>query len=161
MRDNKIAFILFIVLVFILFIVLLLSGCRSQASILDNHINPDDVSQIQAVLAMGNPEYGARSKIITDRNEIESIVNAFNEVTIGDEVNDDDFHVALPSRYNFFTGETIAYQFSFNGNDTERIWIARNLHWAYYANQSPFELYQESFATEIIVDENLIEIQQP
>jgi len=109
MRDNKIAFILFIVLVFILFIVLLLSGCRSQASILDNHINPDDVSQIQAVLAMGNPEYGARSKIITDRNEIESIVNAFNEVTIGDEVNDDDFHVALPSRYNFFTGETIAY----------------------------------------------------
>jgi len=154
MRKNKIVFILF-------FVLLTLSSCRSQAFLLDNHISPDDISQIQVVLAMGNPEYGAESKIITDRNEIENIVNAFNEATIGDEVTDDDFHVAFPSRYYFFIGETIAYQFSFNGNDTERIWIDGNLYWVYYANQSPFELYQESSATQIIVDENLIEIQQP
>ena len=53
---------------------------------MDNQIDPDEISQIQVVLAMGDPEYSARSKIITDRNEIESMVNAFNAATIGDEV---------------------------------------------------------------------------
>ena len=162
MGKNKIVFVWFIV-------ILTLSGCSSQVSLLDNPINPDDITQIQIVLAMGNPEYGALSKIITDRNEIEALTNAFNELTIGDQVDVDDVYVTLASDYYFFTvapdedetDEIITYHFSFNGNDTERIWINKNWYRVSYIGQTPFELYQVSSAIEIRVDENRIEIQQP
>jgi len=163
MRTNKIVFILFVIL-------LTLSGCNSQVYLLDSPINPDDVTRIQVILAMGDPKYGARSKIITDRTEIESMVNAFNELTIGDQVDAGDFHDVSVSHYYFFTNaiddtdevdEIITDHFIFNGNDTERISIRKDWYWVEYANQTPFELYQASSAIEIIVDENRIEIQQP
>ena len=160
MSKGKIVFLLLVV-------ILALSGCNSQVSLPDVPINPDDITQIQIVLAMGNPEYGAESKIITDRSEIEGMVNAFNELTVGDQVDVAYVHDVFAAHYYFFTAaidetdEIITYHFSFNGNDTERIWINKNWYWVCYADLTPFELYQASSALEIRVDKNLIEMQQP
>ena len=128
---------------------------------MDAGINPDDIDRIQVVLAMGNPAYGANSKIITDRGEIQALVEAFNHATLGDRVDFIDVAIAFHSVYYFFGDDTVMHRFVFNANDTERIRLNDNWYWVYYADKTPFELYLESTAPEIVVDEDLIEMERP
>ena len=130
--------------------IFILSGCNSSTPLLDDKINSDDIDTIQIVRAWGNPFYGANSKIITDRNEIESLVHAFNYATIGSVVRD--AFLGTTSTYSFYSGDTLIYVFSFWGDSTERIWLNTGWHYIYYDDQTPFELYLASSAPEIMVD---------
>ena len=150
-----------IAVIIILSIVFAFAGCSSSNSLLDNKINPNDIDRIQVMLAMGNPAYGADSKIITDRDEIHAMVDAFNYATIGERVGYMDVGVSFPSIYYFFGNDTLMYQFFFNGNDTRRIWLNNNWYWIYYVDKTPFELYWESPAPVIVVDEDLNEMERP
>ena len=139
----------------IIVILLLLSGCSNNSNaLLDEKINPDDIDTIQVVLSMGNPVYGADSKIITDRNEIEAFVRAFNSAELGDTViSEPGFH----SIYYFL----LIHRFIFNHNDT--FGILWNSEWRHisYDGKTPFELFRASTASIIVVDENKVEIERP
>jgi len=139
----------------VFFLILILSSCTSAQSLLNESIDATALSQIQVSLAMGNPAYGAESKIMTDPNEISQLVEAFNGAIVGKRVDDDDLFVAGTSKYQFFTNQQIVHEFIFNGNDTLHIWFNGNWHLVDYPEQSPFELYAKSSANPFIVDENL------
>lgn len=145
----------------IFFIICMVSGCNSDKSLLTNKINVNDIDKIQIVSAMGNPEYGAESKIITEKNEIRLLVDSFNNAVIGDKVRDDDVAVSDVSQYYFYSKNTLIQQFSFNGNDSERIWYNSNWYYVNYTDMSPYKLYKSSVAEIIIVDENLKEMKRP
>jgi len=133
-------------------------GCSSSNLLLDHNIDPNDIDKIQFVQAMGNPAYGAYSKIITEQSEIARFVDAFNGAVVGDEVmQEPGFH----STIIFFSQNTIAYQFFFNVNYTEAVFINSGLYLVQYPDLTPFELYLESRAEVIVVDENLVEMERP
>lgn len=145
----------------ILLIIFTLSGCNSTKVLLTDKIEGDDIDNIQIVLAMGNPEYGSESKIITDKNEISELVHAFNNATMGQKVKDGDIVVSDTSKYYFYSNDTLVQLFSFNGNDSERIWYNSNWYYINYPDNKPYELYKSSVAEIIIVDENLNEMERP
>lgn len=149
------------IIIALISIIFIFSGCNSTKAFLDTKIKSDDIDKIQIVLSMGNPKYGADSKIITDKDEIKKIVDAFNNAAIGKQVKDEDVQVAAAATYYFYNGSSLIHQFSFNGNDTERIWLDSKCYYIKYADSSPYKLYQESKAKEIVVDENLTEIERP
>lgn len=145
-------------MIVILAVACMLYGCNSDKVLLNDKIKPDDIDKIQIMLAMGNPEYGADSKIITDKDEIREIVDAFNNAAIGSEVKNSDIHVSTPSSYYFYSGNSLIHQFSFNSNDSMRIWRNQKCYYVEYPDKSPYELYQKSNAEIIIVDEELNEL---
>ena len=51
----------------IIFVLCIITGCNSNKGLLTKKIDAKDIDEIQIVTAMGNPEYGAESKIITDK----------------------------------------------------------------------------------------------
>jgi len=110
---------------------------------------------------MGNPAYGANSKIVTARSEIARFVDAFNGAIVGDEIRLEDMGIGFPSIIIFFSGDTIAYRFGFNVNDTERVFLNSRLYYVEYPDLTPFELYLESSAEVIVVDLDLNEMERP
>lgn len=145
----------------IIFIICMVSGCNSHKSLLTNKIDVNVIDKIQIVSAMGNPEYGAESKNITEKNEISLLVDAFNNAVVEDKVKGDDVEVSDVSQYYFYSKNTLIKQFSFNGNDSERIWYNSNWYYVNYTDMSPYELYKSSVAEIIIVDEDLKEMERP
>ena len=145
----------------IVILLFMLSACNAYIELLDDKINPNDIDTIQVVLAMGNPAYGADSKIITDRNEIEAFVHAFNSATIGDVVNPLNLGTGFSSLYYLYSGGSVIHRFVFHVNETGIIRWNSNWHYIYYDGNTPFELYQASTATVIVVDENRVEMERP
>lgn len=139
----------------LLIAIFMLWGCGSAKALLADKINAAEIDRIQIVLSMGNPVYGAASKIITNRKEIQKMVEAFNHATRGKVVKEGDIGIAFPSSYLFSRDGVVRYEFSFNGNDTQRIWLDGQYYSVEYADDTPFELYQASGAEEIIVDKSL------
>jgi hypothetical protein len=129
--------------------------------LLDNPINTGDINRIQFVQAMGNPAYGANSKIITEQSEIAGFIGAFNGAVVGDEVRREDVGIGSPSTIILFGGDTIVHQFFFNVNDTDRVFLNSRFYYVKYPDLTPFELYLESSAEVIVVDENLIVMEHP
>ncbi len=129
----------------------LLIGCQAKISLIDEEL--DKVNRIQVVLAMGNPVYGAESKIIED--EIAGFIEAFGLATLGKRVADDDVVVSDTSKYILYNGSTEVYKISFNGNDSTRVWYKGHWYYVNYENQSPYELYKASPADIVTVDEDL------
>lgn len=140
-------------------LVLVATGCSRD--LLSEPLDAGEIDQIQVVLAMGNPEYGADSKIITDRGEIEGLVNAFNGATLGDRVQDRDLGVAGASRYYLYSEGSLVREFVFNANDSERIWYNSKWHYISYPDEKPYDLYRASEADVIVVDEDLNEMERP
>ena len=140
-------------------LVLVPTGCSRD--LLSEPLDASEIDKIQVVLAMGNPEYGADSKIITNRVEIEGLVNAFNGATIGDRVRDSDLAVADASRYYLYSEGSLVREFVFNANDSERIWYNSKWHYISYPDEKPYDLYRASEADVIVVDEDLNEMERP
>ena len=146
---------------FVFGVLLMLAGCNSSNSLLDSTIDPNDIDRVQFVQAMGNPAYGADSKIITERSEITRFVEAFNGAVVGDEVSQEDLGTGFPYTILFFSGDTIAHQFFFHVNNTEWVFLNSSFYYVEYPNLTPFQLYLMSNARVIVVDENLVEIERP
>jgi hypothetical protein len=140
---------------------LALFGCSSPGELPAEKLSAADIDEIQVVLAMGNPEYGADSKIIREKDEIEEIVDAFVGATIGVKVAKEDEAVSDTSKYFFYSEGSLIEEFYFNGNDSERIWHDSAWHYISYPGQSPYELFRSSGAEIIIVDENFEEMERP
>lgn len=149
------------IILIIFLIIFTISACSSSKSLLNDKIEARDINKIQIVLAMGNPKYGAESKIITDKNEISQIVDAFNNAVIGKKVKDDNIVISDTSQYYFYMDDTLVHKFSFNGNDSERIWYNSDWYYINYSHKKPYELYKSSLEEIIIVDENLNEMERP
>ena len=145
-----------ILIVVTCFVAAILSGCCSDKNLLTEKLEAQNIETIQVVLAMGNPEYGADSKVIRDESEIQEFVNAFNGASIGKRVKKVDEAVSDASKYFFYgDDESLLLVFYFNGNDSERIWYNSNWHYISYSGKKPFELYKDSQAESIVVDEDL------
>lgn len=142
----------------LLLTILILSGCNSTKALLTDKIEAKDIDKIQVRLAMGNPKYGAESKIIIDKDEIKRFVDTFNSATISDKVESDNIAISGSSTYYFYSKDALVKRFSFNGNDSERIWYNSSWYHISYPDKKPYELYKSSSAQIIIVDENLNEL---
>ncbi len=136
-----------------LFLVLLLVGCQDEMSSLSNFEN-NGVDKIVVTLAMGNPEYGADSKTITDSNEISEFIEVFNNGQLGGTVSDDDIEIGGASTYSFYKDEEVIQSFSFNVNDTKVVWYDDKWREVAYPEDSlmPFDLYEQSQGKQNIVD---------
>ncbi len=143
------------------FVVAMLSGCCSDKDLLTEKLEAQNIETIQVVLAMGNPEYGADSKIIRDESEIQKFVNAFNGASIGKRVKKVDEAVSDVSKYYFYGDYGLLLVFYFNGNDSERIWYNSNWHYISYSGKKPYEIYKDSQAETIVVDEDLNIMERP
>ncbi len=140
----------------IFFVLSMLLGCYSEKNLLSETLEVENIERIKVVLAMGNPEYGADSKVITDESEIQEFLNAFNGASIGKRVKKVDEVVSDTSKYFFYGDDgSLLLVFYFNGNDSERIWYNSNWHYVSYPDKKPFELYKDSQAETIVVDEDL------
>ncbi len=144
------------------FVAAMLSGCCSDKNLLTEKLEAQNIETIQVVLAMGNPEYGADSKIIRDESEIQEFVNAFNGASIGKRVKKLDEAVSDASKYYFYGDDSsLLLVFYFNGNDSERIWYNSNWHYICYSGKKPYEIYKDSQAETIVVDEDLNIMERP
>ena len=142
----------------IFFLVCIIIGCSASKPLLLNKIDTKHIDKIQIVMAMGNPKYGAESRIISNQNEIRLLVGAFNNAIIGKKVKDNDIAISDTSKYIFYHDNNIVQQFFFNGNDSERIWHNSDWYFIKYTDMSPYNIYKDSVENVIIVDKNLQEI---
>ncbi|GAA0180907.1 hypothetical protein SH2C18_35200 [Clostridium sediminicola] len=94
----------------IILMIFTLSGCNSTKDLLTHKIEANDIDKIQIILAMGNPEYDAKSKIITEKDEISSLVDIFNKATIGKKIEDDDIVCSDASKWRFILIATFSYK---------------------------------------------------
>ncbi len=136
-------------------------SCTSSPSLVSPPLDPESIDEILVVLAMGNPDYGADSKRITDPDEIRRMVGVFNGATLGRRVRDIDLAVADTSTYYFYRDGERVQSFIFNGNDSERIAHQSRWHWVHYPAAKPFDHYRASEAEVIVVDEDLEEMERP
>lgn len=144
------------------FVVAMLLGCYSGKNLLTEKLEAQNIEKIQVVLAMGNPDYGADSKVIRDESEIQEFVNAFNGASIGKRVKKVDEAVSDASKYYFYGDVgSLLLVFYFNGNDSERIWHNSKWYYISYPGKKPYEIYKDSQAETIVVDENLNIIERP
>ena len=135
----------------LLICVALLAGCAKPKVLKDNL---KGVDRLQVVLAMGNPAYGTESKIITDADEITTFVETLRSATIVGKVAEDDVAVGDASKYIFAGGNETLYQATFNVNDSTRVWHDGCWHHVTYTDKTLYELYKESEAKVIRVDEH-------
>lgn len=139
----------------VVLMIFILTGCNKSKDLVASKMVASEVDKIQVVLAMGNPEYGAKSKVINDKDEINKLVKSFNSATIDKKVNEDDVVIAGTSKYYFYNKEELINEFMFNGNDSKRIWYNSGWHYIKYDDNVPYEIYKSSKAKIVIVDEKL------
>lgn len=138
-----------------------LSGC-GQAELFPEKLDEGAVDKIVVTLAMGNPAYGADCRVITDAEEIEAFLAAFNEAKVGKKVPEGEQWVAESSSYALYSGEELLAEIRCNGNDSERVWVDGGFRNVSYGGQSPpFALYESSAAEEIVVDVDGNEMERP
>ncbi len=113
------------------------------------------IDRVQVALAGGAPEYGRESKMITDEKEIAGMVGAFDDMKIGDVVPEQELTVSDASEYLFYSGDKLVARYTFNGNDSTRIWSDGDYRYAAYAGDTPYSLYQNSVAQTVHVDGEL------
>ena len=147
MKKNNI----FLAFVTITILALFLFAC-SNKSLLDKPLRADEIDKIQIALSMGNPAYGAESKIITDKNEIKELVTTINNATIMNKVNEDNRGIGFPTHYYFYNGETLIQHIIFNEIHTEIVLKDQYYYYVKYTGKTPYELYESSKAEIIIVD---------
>lgn len=147
--------------VFAAVILFVLSGC-GQKELLEEKIGKGVVDKIVVTLAMGNPAYGADCRVITDAEEIEAFLAAFNEAKVGKRVPAGEEWVADYSSYALYCGEELLVEICCNGNDSERVWDGEGFRYVSYGEQPlPFTLYESSAAEEIVVDIDGNEMERP
>ncbi|ONI42036.1 hypothetical protein AN639_02700 [Candidatus Epulonipiscium fishelsonii] len=119
-------------------------------------INKNEVSSIQIIGTMGNPMYGADSKIIVNREEIKNFVNTFNSGEIGKKVKDTDVMIGFLNKYIFFDGDKVIAEYKFNTNNTNILGIEDEFYYVKYDKnlELPNELYTKSKSPKIVVDIN-------
>ncbi len=144
------------------FLAITLIGCQNEMSTLSNFEN-NDVDKIVVTLAMGNPEYGADSKTITDSNEINEFIEVFNDGHLGGTVSDDNISIGGVSTYVFSKDEEVIQSFSFNVNDTKIIWHDDEWRDVVYPENSllPYDLYEQSTSEIVVVDVDGNEMERP
>ena len=140
-------------IILMILLVSLLTGC-SDKFLLKDQIESSEIDRIQIITAMGNPEYGIDSKIITSPEEIKTLTDIFNIVKIGDKVHDDELEDSFNSSYLFFKENELIKKFDFNGNNTNIIWNEDNWYQVKYDKdlKTPFQIYEDSKAEIILVD---------
>lgn len=146
----------------LLLMLMMFTGC-SEKQLISEQIESNNINKIQVITAMGNPAYGADSKNITDTKEIKLFVDTFNSAIIGNKVDDGDIGVGSASYYYFYFNDELLARFTFNVNDTNIIWNDNNYYYINYDEnlKTPFELYQNSNAEVIVVDENGNKMERP
>ncbi|MEM1485055.1 hypothetical protein V6615_09260 [Oscillospiraceae bacterium PP1C4] len=113
----------------------------------------DSINKIQIISSMGNPAFGADSKIITDEEEIKQFVTSFNSGIIGKKISSDDIAIGFSSRYIFSNNDKIIAEYCFNVNNTKIVEIGNDYYFVEYGDEdSPYKLYVNSPSSEIVVD---------
>lgn len=137
-----------------------LISCSKYESI-DGKIGTVMIDKVQVVEPMANPEYGARSKIITDEEEVVEFIRLVINSEVRDKVNQSDIVDEGASRYLFFSNGKLKSEYYFNGNDTTKIFLNNDFYNVSYgkAKTTLFDIYEKSEAPIIIVDEKLNQIQ--
>lgn len=152
MKTKMVAICLVILLV-------MLAGCDSSKQLLEGVIDESEVDEVQFVMAMGNPEYGAESRIITDKDEVIQWLDCLNHGKIGDKVPQDD--IGIGENYKLYIrndGHDI-YVFQFKGPGV--IWYKSDWYYIDYDGLNPFELYRDSVAMMTVVDDKLKPVKRP
>ncbi len=122
-----------------------------------------NIDKVQVITSMGNPMYGADSKVINDSVEIQSFIDTFKSLQIEDKVPEEEIDIAISSVYRFISKGTIVAEYSFNGNNPNVMWKEDAYYYVTYGEgfKTPFELYKLSTAPIIVVDDEGKEIQRP
>ncbi|MEG2608976.1 MAG: hypothetical protein RR964_09945 [Lachnospiraceae bacterium] len=130
------------------------AGCSDKMGSL-TALDENEVDKIVVTIAMGNPEYGADSKTITDKDEISSFIELLNNSHVGGSPSEDEIGIGGTSTYVFYKNDEIQKTLSFNVNDTKIVWFDKKWRDAVYAEGSlnPYELYEKSKGELVIVND--------
>lgn len=124
---------------------------------------PDDctIDTIVITKAMGNPLYGAERRTITDSDTVAAFVASAQNAMVTDVATP---NIAMSSSIYFYDGETLVRGFSFNANDTTKVWVEAAYedmmdgYWGdfyavdYGASPDLYTLSQSAAATVDVVD---------
>lgn len=136
-------------------LMLLLTACHTKNESISD-FQYEQIDKIQIISTMGNPEYGADSRVITDENEMKELIDTFNSGIIGKKLADTDIKIGFMSRYFFYHNGEVVVEYGFNANDTNTIWwndAYRNISYGENA-KTPFAIYQDSQSPKIVVDKD-------
>lgn len=143
------------------FILVILNSSSKSKSMLDKKLLSSEINKIQVKIGY-HPKYGSESKIITDPEEIESMLKVFNYAKAESKVNSLDITKGSDSSYYFFNDDNLIYKVEFNGIDSQKVRIDKDYYYAnYFNNPTPYELYENSQSELITVDKNLNKIDKP
>lgn len=139
-------------LIAVLVCIVTLVACTKKADSFAD-LDYNSINKIQVISSMGNPAYGADSKIITDENEIKNFVITFNGGVIGEKIPDDEVGIGFTSKYVFYNNDGIVAEYQFNANNTKVIALEEGYYTVDYGDEadSPYKLYKQSKSTEIVV----------
>lgn len=143
-------------------ILTVLTGC-SEIQLVTEKLESSSIDKIQVITAIGNPMYGADSKIITDKAEIQLFIDTFNSGIIGRKVDDDDLGIGCVSYYDLYLKDKLVARFAFNVNNTNIIWRDNSYYYVIYDEdlKTPWQLYRSSNAETIVVDLEGNEMERP
>jgi len=143
-------------LIICVIIITLATGCTKDNSNMSVSIREPNVTKIQIVKAMGNPQYGAESKIFTNEDEVSSLIDAMNNITIEEKVKSGDMGVGDDIDFYYYLDDGTINEFQFRSHNT--IWLAEDLYYISFNGKSIFDIYDSSSTEEIKVDKNLKEM---
>ena len=136
-------------------LIAMLVGCTTNSN-KSVTINETNITKIQIVKAMGDPELGAKSKVFTEEEQVSMLVSAINTSTIKEKVKSGDIGVGDDIDFYYYLSDGTIKEFQFRSHDT--IWIENELYYISFNEQSIFDIYDISSNEEIKVDENLNEM---
>ena len=140
-------------IILIIVCTLSISACTTKTRPLAD-LDYNSINKVQVISAMGNPAYGADSKIIVAKQEVENFIITFNSGIVGEKIGDDDILIGFTSKYIFYNDNNEVAQFYFNANNTKVVALENVYYDVKYGKDidSPYKLYKNSKSSEIVVD---------
>lgn len=132
-------------IIFGTFIIVLVIFLLIDKPLLFRKLDLKNIDSIKIVSSLNKPEYGADTKVITNKEEISLFVNTFNNAIISKKVKNKDIADGSGlTKYYFYNKDKLVRKISLR--DLDKVNIYGYDFYVKYLDKTPYELYKNSDA---------------
>lgn len=132
-------------IIFGTFIIVLVIFLLIDKPLLFRKLDLKNIDSIKIVSSLNKPEYGADTKVITNKKEISLFVNTFNNAIISKKVKNKDIADGSGlTKYYFYNKDKLVRKISLR--DLDKVNIYGYDFYVKYSDETPYELYKNSDA---------------